>query len=764
MARQVVKLDFAKENPPMRSGLIGQTAYVQGLGSNAYTPGKNPQPMYVENALPTTNGWQSVGFTSVLAANLAGFDEIYRVQDSTGAMGLVSPAGGMCYLWKMGSAGWTAKFAAGAFGAVAHNSSLVTVGSQSFISLTSPSVPAALDPKLLANLNAAQTALNAANAYVVYTPASAWFAGHIGLDPVYQLAVPVYWTAPVGWGLGSPGFARTNWVTFTQAAVTPTFIPPAGTSTADMATYNGLLTTYNNAYITAVNYSDLITGTYFPVLGGPIFIPPAVSTQFNAYTTALYNAAIALHNFVAGLITTLATTNFNAAQAAYNAAVAGIAGVNGNLGIYQIDVSNVANWKHLWMFKQTAIGCTLNSTINVSRTTGSFITDGWLVGMGISGSGIPAGATIATVAALTLTLSVAATLTGTVDVSVSKADGISGLSTLSGSYALGSILGFISSGNYLIAYDTNTIYWSSTTNVLDFTPSLITGAGSAVPTDLQGNITACVPITNGFLILTTEGILSAQYSGNATYPWIFKAVAGGGPVIGIEAISHDLVDDTQVGWTSSGLCTVNANQCTVQEAEISDFLKGDAIESFDLVKNIPVTTLHIGQKVVKVTRVSSRYLILSYAVIQNPQIFTHAIIYDTVLKRAGRLVTPHVELFLWPYAFSATTAKIAVCRANGSIDLVDPYAVVQQGVLIFGRIALTRNSNCTIQYAEIEGCNDVRVMPLLDGVTMNQVIPMQQVTPGVFNTRVTAKSHNLLFKAPFDLTYGEVALHQAGNR
>ncbi|MFK5173422.1 hypothetical protein ACI3QN_12985, partial [Propionibacterium freudenreichii] len=81
------------------------------------------------------------------------------------------------------------------------------------------------------------------------------------------------------------------------------------------------------------------------------------------------------------------------------------------------------------------------------------------------------------------------------------------------------ILGITAYQGYLIAYDTSTIYWSSTldidytTNTVDFTPSLATGAGSLTLEGARGPITLAIPATFGIAVYTTSNIVSAVYSG-----------------------------------------------------------------------------------------------------------------------------------------------------------------------------------------------------------------------------------------------------------
>ncbi len=508
MARQVIKLDIAKDTPPLLSTNLGQTAYIAGLGSSVTSPGKNPQTLFVENCLPTTFGWQSFGLTAIITpAGVSGFDEIYRVQDPLGNMGLICPTAGRMNMWRQGDALWYPQFTVPAQFPNPPRTTCGTYGNQSFMCIND----------LTAN----------------------------ALNGIYSVLV--------GSGAGSRGLVA------------------------------------------------------------------------------------ALRNNVA-------------------------------LG------------------------------------------------------GLP---------------------------------------------AFPAILGITTSSNYMIAWSATTIYWSNPTNPIDFVPSLITGAGNAVPTDLQGTIIVCYPITNGFLICTTEGILSAQYSGGSI-PWIFKSVGGGGAIIGEESISHDMIDANQVAWTGGGLVSLDANQATLLDAEITDFLRAKKLESFNWTTGLPVQTVHAGDKAIKVVRVSERYLIISFGIPPvgaAAQVYTHALIYDTVLKRVGKLVATHTELFAWPFSFSGSSVKIAMLLDNGSMYLLDVSAVAAHlGVCIFGRLALTRNSNCTIQHVVAEGSSNCNVIPLNDGVTPVYAVPMVAISPNHYGSRITAQTHLLSTTGQFNLTFLEATVHQAGSR
>jgi hypothetical protein len=70
----------------------------------------------------------------------------------------------------------------------------------------------------------------------------------------------------------------------------------------------------------------------------------------------------------------------------------------------------------------------------------------------------------------------------------------------------------------LLAWNETTLYWSSTTDPTDFTPSLATGAGSGGVQNIKGAITIAAPISTGLIVYSNQNAVAAVYSGNARFP------------------------------------------------------------------------------------------------------------------------------------------------------------------------------------------------------------------------------------------------------
>jgi hypothetical protein len=357
------------------------------------------------------------------------------------------------------------------------------------------------------------------------------------------------------------------------------------------------------------------------------------------------------------------------------------------------------------------------------------------------------------------------------------------------------IIGILASNNYNICYSKDTIFWSSLINELDFIPSLSTGAGQAIPQDLKGPIIAVLPISGGFIIYTTKNAVSAIYSNNVRFPWIFKEVANSGGIASPEHVTYEANLGTQYAWTSAGLQEVSIQGAKVIQPELTDFLGSKRYEDYDPSTFI-FTSTNLGDVLnTKLALVDNRYLVLSYGV--ESGLFTYCVVYDSVLKRWGKLRITHTDCFDYPYPnrFGITTygqltpqtyadllgtsyyqlsqqqlitakakTRFAFLQQDGTIKLVDfKFAsVLDAGVCMFGKFQLTRTRFQTLQEIQVETVNDtdqdfvVRVHKTLDGKTLlPPVVPFLSLEENKYreyNCRIANKNFITEFYGTFNLT------------
>lgn len=198
------------------------------------------------------------------------------------------------------------------------------------------------------------------------------------------------------------------------------------------------------------------------------------------------------------------------------------------------------------------------------------------------------------------------------------------------------------SNNYLLATDGISLYWSSALDVLDFVASQITGAGSGVPTSAVGNIIALSPVGIGFAIYCQGNIVVATFSGNVQYPWIFKEAPNGAGIESYRQVSKAGDDNSNYAWTTSGLLKVTLGGCQPVFPSASDFLGGNIFEDASTDGYEFLVTEYLTEPLqVKVAFIASRFLCLSYG---KTNLLTHCIIYDTALKRWGKLRLEHSQI------------------------------------------------------------------------------------------------------------------------
>lgn len=305
------------------------------------------------------------------------------------------------------------------------------------------------------------------------------------------------------------------------------------------------------------------------------------------------------------------------------------------------------------------------------------------------------------------------------------------------------IISMTSAVGYLLAVDSETLYWSSPLNELNFNPTGIgidDGAGSSKQLSVRGDITTLVPKPNGAIIYTRENATEVTYTNQPTNPWVSTEILNSRGVSENNHVTSSNNSGIQFAWTDTGLkLTGNAK---VQDVfpELTEFLSGDVAidwnaysKIFDKVTGIRYRTAfkHLGGK----------YLCVSYGR-QNDAFYQYSLIYDQTLQRWGKLRHNHLALFeatvptsgqvlsaedFWEnnmisaedvYDTGVTAGGLLLSVSEGtiqnSIALLDDQMSIRQvdfadydnptssGTLVFGQISLTRSRSSKLTDVEIE--------------------------------------------------------------
>lgn len=218
------------------------------------------------------------------------------------------------------------------------------------------------------------------------------------------------------------------------------------------------------------------------------------------------------------------------------------------------------------------------------------------------------------------------------------------------------INGVCAAVGYLIAYDDTTVYWSSTEDPFDFTPSLITGAGSAKPDGAKGKIVFCKEIEQGFIIYCDVSIISAAYSSNSAIPFIFAVLQGGSGIRHPEAVAYDINMSNHFAWTSAGLIGIELHRASPILPQVTDFMASGLTDTTVTYTASPTTEFDPRDKEVRLSMISSRYVFISFGynsekVDREGQIpeLIQSFVWDTQLKRWGKLNVEHIQIFETPF-------------------------------------------------------------------------------------------------------------------
>jgi len=283
----------------------------------------------------------------------------------------------------------------------------------------------------------------------------------------------------------------------------------------------------------------------------------------------------------------------------------------------------------------------------------------------------------------------------------------------------GAIIGLTESNGYLIAYSASAVAWSSLIDPTDFTPSLTTGAGGGNVEGIKGNITCGAPTSNGFILYTEVNAVSVLYTGNAQYPFQFSECIGAGGVSGLERVTYDADSGYNYAYTSNGFQILKAKSAETILPDITDFLAGQLMEDFDEDTLAFSYTTLTAPLLKKMTFIANRYLIISYGITE----LTHAIVYDAVQKRFGKLKFTHADCFQYELLTEDISdiprKSVAFVKNDGSVYLLNfalPFTA-RNGVLLLGKYQYVRARHLQLQEAALEGPSPGGVFNVYDFVS-----------------------------------------------
>lgn len=337
---------------------------------------------------------------------------------------------------------------------------------------------------------------------------------------------------------------------------------------------------------------------------------------------------------------------------------------------------------------------------------------------------------------------------------------------------ISNVIGLTAAAGYLIAWSATAVAWSSTILASDFTPSLTTGAGSGGVDGAKGAITVCVPILNGLIVYTTANSVAGVYSGNARYPFNFREIVGSGGVSSLQLVAFDANTANHYAYTSSGIQLVSIQQTQTMFADATDFIAGKFFEDFDETTLTFSQTPLFAEMLKQVQVLAERYFVVSYGINE----LTHAIVYDFVNKRWGKLKVTHVECFEWKIGTEIPRGSLGFLKKDGTVVTVDFSfsSTTSAGVLLTGKYQMLRQRNCTLQGVGIDAVYPNRTFNLyalssLNGKTMRAPVAgvLDAASSGytkIYNFRTSGMNHSLLYVGAFALSSVVLFFQLSGSR
>lgn len=258
----------------------------------------------------------------------------------------------------------------------------------------------------------------------------------------------------------------------------------------------------------------------------------------------------------------------------------------------------------------------------------------------------------------------------------------------------GEVGGVSSSNGYLLVWSGLTIYWAPFNGAaFDYQPYAngeVTGAGSQIPEDIQGPITAIVPLSGGFIIFTTKNAVAAFYNANNfASPWIFRPVSNAG---GIETFEQAAIEGnlgSLYAYTTGGIQRLTLNNAESDFPDVTDFLGGREFETFNTGSKTFQPGLTTTEFFVKITYCGQRFVVISYGTF--PGVYSLALVYDTGLRRWGKLRIVHSDCF--SYSYGAEDANLTYSMLSDvsyaeMLAMTYGTAVIKGGALTYPRQAV----------------------------------------------------------------------------
>lgn len=342
-----------------------------------------------------------------------------------------------------------------------------------------------------------------------------------------------------------------------------------------------------------------------------------------------------------------------------------------------------------------------------------------------------------------------------------------------GGLTASAVLGVTTLSGYLIVWTADTIAWSAIADPTDFVPDLATGAGSGSAEGAAGAILLVAAANIGLIVYTTGNVLSANYTGNSQYPFQVRALPSSGGLKNSKHADYNSVTGQQYAYTTSGLQLFDVQRAQTVLSEITDFISGSKFEDCDSNTGV-FTVTNLTEAMVKAIKfVANRYLIISYGIDE----YTHAIFYDTQLKRYGKLKITHkavIDLVLGEEESDIARNSVGFLQIDGTVKVLnfDMYAEASDSVAVLGKYQFMRSRMLQLDSVEFENIQagdsfTVKDLVSLDGKNTTAHTLTVAESSGYYrkyNCRLVGKNHSLFLTGSFALNSLVLTFNVHGRR
>lgn len=323
------------------------------------------------------------------------------------------------------------------------------------------------------------------------------------------------------------------------------------------------------------------------------------------------------------------------------------------------------------------------------------------------------------------------------------------------------------------------LFWSSSINPLDFTPSLVTGAGGGSLQEAKGTICFVAPASFGAIIYCVGNCVAMIYTGNTSFPFTFAEIKGAGGYVSDQVIASDANSVAQFSYTTFGLQALTSTTASAALPEIVEFLSARIFEDYDEVGFAFSTTTLTAPLNKRLTLISNRFLVVSYGIAGatlGTNQFSHALIYDVELKRFGKFKIGHCDVYQWASVLDPTAEQligsIAFLDASAKVYVPRMYhaASATGGVILFGKYQYVRVRKIGLDKVTLENVEAAQVLRVStlaaqDGKTTTEQIGYLNSANGLQREYLfdsVAENHSVLIQGAFDINSLILEFHTHG--